>query len=247
MKNFITGISNFLKAFELIGRLKLWSYFIVPILLSFVVGGLFLYLSVHYSTTVGDHIAGIYPWERGKEAFTTISHWIGGFSLFAVSLVVYKHLIMALSSPFMGSATEKVEAHLLGKEIPTASVKQFMVLIIRSLRINFRNLGKELLYVIPLIFLSFIPVIGIVFAILIFLIQAYYAGFGNMDFTLERHYTYKESILYVKKHKGYAIGNGLVFLALLFIPILGFIIALPMGAVGGTLNVVDELKKQSNI
>ena len=82
MKNFITGISNFLKAFELIGRLKLWSYFIVPILLSFVVGGLFLYLSVHYSTTVGDHIAGIYPWERGKEAFTTISHWIGGFSLF---------------------------------------------------------------------------------------------------------------------------------------------------------------------
>ena len=68
-----------------------------------------------------------------------------------------------------------------------------------------------------------------------------------MDFTLERHYTYKESILYVKKHKGYAIGNGLVFLALLFIPILGFIIALPMGAVGGTLNVVDELKKQSNI
>ena len=55
----------------------------------------------------------------------------------------------------MGSATEKVEAHLLGKEIPTASVKQFMALIIRSLRINFRNLGKELLYVIPLIFLSF--------------------------------------------------------------------------------------------
>ena len=59
--------------------------------------------------------------------------------------------------------------------------------------------------------LSIIPVIGIFFyCIIISLCKHIYAGFGNMDYTLERHFKYKESIQFVKNNKGLAIGNGIV-------------------------------------
>ena len=119
--------------------------------------------------------------------------------------------------------------------------------LIRGIRINVRNLLKELLFMIPLLILSFIPLVGIVATVLIFLIQAYYAGFGNMDYTMERHFKYKESILFVKKNRGVAIGNGIVFVAMLFIPIIGFMITLPLSVVAASKETVKILKEKQLI
>ena len=68
-----------------------------------------------------------------------------------------------------------------------------------GIRINLRNLGKELLLTIPILIIGLIPVIGIISTVLLFLMQAYYAGFGNMDYTLERHFNYKQSIQFVRE------------------------------------------------
>ena len=100
---------------------------------------------------------------------------------------------------------------------------------------------------IPLIILSFIPVVGIIATILIFVIQAYYVGFGNMDYTMERHFGYKESIQFVRKHRGLAIGNGAVFVLMLFIPIIGFIITLPISVVAASTETVKILEEKKLI
>jgi CysZ protein len=76
-------------------------------------------------------------------------------------------------------------------------------------------------------------------------IQAYYAGFGTMDYTLERHYNYKNSIRFVQKHRGIAIGNGLGFMLLLLIPVIGIIIVFPLSVVAATKNTVAELHKNT--
>ena len=86
-----------------------------------------------------------------------------------------------------------------------------------------------------------IPVIGVFSTILLFLIQSYYAGFGNIDYTLERHFNYKESIDFVKNHRGLAIGNGIVFMLLLFVPVLGIILVLPFSVISATKVTVEEL------
>jgi CysZ protein len=74
------------------------------------------------------------------------------------------------------------------------------------------------------------------------MVQAYYAGFGNMDYTLERHYKYKDSLQFVRKHRGLAIGNGIVFILFLLIPVIGVILVLPLSVTAASTRTVQALK-----
>jgi len=105
-------------------------------------------------------------------------------------LIVYKHLVIILVSPFMSPLSQKIEEQLHGHQGHYEGFQMSRALkeLWRGLRMALRNIIRELLFVIPLFFLSFIPAIGVVTTVLIFLIQAFYAGFGNMDYTLERHF-----------------------------------------------------------
>jgi CysZ protein len=80
----------------------------------------------------------------------------------------------------------------------------------------------------------------------LFLVQAYYAGFGNMDYTLERHFKYRESVNFVGRHKGIAIGNGTVFLLFLLIPVVGVILVLPMSVTASSINTIKLLEAEKN-
>ena len=151
---------------------------------------------------------------------------------------------MALSAPFMSPVSEKIEAHLTGVEKHSHRNTSFKEQLWRGIRINIRNLGKELLFTIPLLLLKFIPVVNMFSIVALFLMQAYYAGFGNMDYTLERHFKYRESIKFVGKHKGIAIGNGIVFMLFLLIPVIGVVLVLPMSVTAASLKTVSLLKEQ---
>ncbi|WP_438426322.1 EI24 domain-containing protein [Aquimarina macrocephali] len=246
-KNIINGIKAYFGTFKLISKLGLWKFFAVPILISVITGLSFVALVYFFSDNLGALIARIWVWEWGSETFATISTYIGGLLILVIGLILYKHIVMALSAPFMSPVSEKVETHLLGETDHAHRDTSFNQQLSRGIRINVRNLFRELLFMIPLIILSFIPVIGIVATILIFLIQAYYVGFGNMDYTMERHFNYKESIQFVRKNRGTAIGNGIVFVLMLFIPIIGFIITLPISVVAASTETVKILKEKGLI
>jgi len=113
--------------------------------------------------------------------------------------------------------------------------------LLRGIKINGRNLVMELLLTIPILLLKFIPVVNIFSTILLFAVQAYYAGFGNMDYTLERHYQYKESLQFVRKHRGLAIGNGIVFILFLLVPVVGVILVLPLSVTAASTLTVEKL------
>ncbi|RZS99167.1 EI24 domain-containing protein [Aquimarina brevivitae] len=246
-KNIGKGIKAYFGAFGLLSKLKLWKYFGIPILISLLTGIFFFSMAYVFSDNLGAYIAKIWMWDWGSETFLVISNWIAGLFIIAIGLVLYKHIVLALSAPFMSPVSEKVEAHILGTKAPKSEHSSFGKLLIRGIRINGRNLLKELLFVIPLIFLSFIPVIGIVATILIFVIQAYYVGFGNMDYTMERFFKYKESVQFVRKHKGVAIGNGIIFILMLFIPVLGLIITLPIAVVAASTETVKLLQREGKL
>ncbi len=246
-KNIINGIKAYLGTFGLISKLGLWKYFAIPILISIVTGLTFITLAYFFADNLGGLIAKVWVWEWGSETFGTISNFIGGALILVLGLVLYKHIVMALSAPFMSPVSERVEAHLLGETTHEHRNTSFRQQLSRGIRINGRNLIRELLFMIPLIILSFIPVVGIIATILIFLIQAYYVGFGNMDYTMERHFGYKESIQFVRKHRGLAIGNGAIFVLMLFIPIIGFIITLPISVVAASTETVKILEEKKLI
>lgn len=247
IKNIINGIQAYSGALALISRLKLWKYFFIPMAISFITAVIIGLSAYGLSDNIGRFIAKIWIWDFGKDTFISISTFIGGIVVLAIGLILYKHIIMALSAPFMSPVSEKIETHLTGVETYSHRQTTFREQLWRGIRINMRNLGKELLITIPLLLLKFIPIVNIFSTILLFLVQAYYAGFGNMDYTLERHFKYRDSIQFVRKHRGIAIGNGIIFILFLLLPVIGVILVLPMSVTAASLKTVSLLKENQLI
>ena len=228
IKNIILGIKEYAGALELISKLKLWKYFFIPILISLATATFIGIEAYALSDNIGAYISKVWIWDWGKETFVAISNFIGALVVIVIGIIVYKHIVMALSAPFMSPVSEKIEKHFYGdvthKHRNTTNTQQ----LIRGIRINVRNLIKELLISLPILLLKFVPLVNIFSTILLFAVQAYYAGFGNMDYTLERHLDYKESVKFVSNNKGFAIGNGLIFMMFLLIPVIGIIVVLPL-------------------
>lgn len=245
IKNILKGIKGYSGTFELISKLKLWKYFFIPIGISIVTATLVGLLAYSLSDNIGSFLSRIWIWETGKETFTTFTNVIGSVLILAIGLVLYKHIIMALSAPFMSPVSEKIEAHLTGKENHNHRDTSFKDQLWRGIRINVRNLIKELLFTVLILLISLIPFVGILSTILLFLTQAFYAGFGNMDYTLERHFKYTESIQFVKKNRGIAIGNGIIFMLFLLLPVVGIILVLPLSVTAASMNTVELLKTES--
>ena len=247
IKQIISGIKAYFGVYSLISKLKLWKYFAIPMLISFLTAVL-IFISVYgLSDNVGNFISKIWVWEWGKETFTSISNIIGGLIVLVIGLILFKHIIMALSAPFMSPVSEKIEIHLTGRPPQTNRDTTFFEQLWRGIRINGRNLIMELLLTIPLFILKFIPVVNIFSTALLFVVQAYYAGFGNMDYTLERHFNYSQSLNFVRKNRGLAVGNGIVFILFLLIPIIGVILVLPLSVTAATLKTVEALQLTKNL
>lgn len=249
LKNIIKGLKAYADGFALIGKLKLWQFFLVPMAISVVIAGLVGLAAYGLSDNLANLIDRLWIWEWGKETFHTIAEWISGLSILLLGFILYKHLVMALSAPFMSPVSERIEKHFYPharnhmQHRDTTNMEQLW----RGLRINLRNILYEFSITIPLLLLSFIPVVGIVFTITAFIVQAYYAGFGNIDYTLERHFTYRDSVNFVKRNRGIAIGIGIVFMAMLFIPVLGVILVLPFSVTAATRVTLEEMITEENV
>ncbi|PQB05539.1 EI24 domain-containing protein [Aureitalea marina] len=240
----LDGIKAYGVSFRLLGELGLWRYFFVPMGISLFIAANIILATWGWSDNLGEWIAGIWVWDWGKVTFAVISEILGGVIIFILGLIVYKHLVMALSAPFMSPVSEAIEKHLNG-EVGGKLHKRFFPQLRRGIQINIRNLFMELLLSIPVLLLGFVPIIGVASTVLLFLLQSYYAGFGNMDYTLERHMSVKESIQFVKARRGLAIGNGVPFMLLLLIPIVGVILVLPLSVTASSYLTVQELTKET--
>ncbi|NRA93733.1 MAG: EI24 domain-containing protein [Psychroserpens sp.] len=244
VKNIIKGIQAYSGSLSLISKLKLWKFFLIPIIISVVTATIIGVSAYGFSDNIGRFISKVWVWEWGKETFTSISTFIGGIAVLAIGLILYKHIIMALSAPFMTPVSERIEAHLTGKTVQYHRNTKFSEQLWRGIRIGLRNIVRELLISIPILLLKFIPVVNIFSTGLLFLLQSYYAGFGNMDYTLERYLNFGESVQFVRKNRGIAIGNGIVFILCLLVPVIGVILVLPMSVTAASVETVKLLQDE---
>lgn len=247
IKHILSGIKAYFGTFKIISQLGLWRYFWIPILISVIIAVIIFTSAYGLSDNIGGFLSQWWTWDWGKQTANLISEIFGGLLIIVFGFMLYKHIVMALSAPFMSPVSEKIEAHLLGKEDVNHRDTTFTQQLWRGIRINLRNLMMEILLTIPILLIGLIPVIGLVSTVLIFLIQAYYAGFGNMDYTLERHFKYAESLNFVRKNKGIAIGNGIVFMLFLFIPVIGVILVLPLSVTAATIRTVELITLEKEI
>jgi CysZ protein len=231
MINFSKGFLDFVGAISKIGKYNLWSYVIITSLASAVIGFLLFGSIYTFGDEIGNFLISLYPFEWGATFVTKIADWFSRIFLWTLSFFIFKYIIIIVLSPVMSLISGKIEKQLTGG---ISSRFTLIKELVRGLRFNLRNLFKELVFMILLFILSFVPVIGFLSPILLFLIQAYYAGLGVMDYYLERHYTISESIAVGKQNRFYLTGLGSGFMLTILIPFLGIMFAPILGTIAAT-------------
>ena len=239
---FIQGFTAYFDAIRLTSRYNLWGYVLAPGLVSLLLGVAIFYSAWTTSDDIAQWLIDFYPFDWGKGALEAMMQIFGGIFVLAIGLLAFKHLVLALSSPFMSFLSEKIEKHLRGQsEQVLFSVSKAFRDLARGLRLALRNLTRELFFTLLLFLLGIlIPFLSPLIAIAVLSVQAYYAGFGNLDFTLERHRDVRGSITFARTHRGLCLGNGAAFLVLLF-SIVGFLFALPLGTIAATKEAIKRL------
>ena len=238
------GIQAYFGAFQLISKLKLWKYFAIPMLVSLGLAILIFVTSYGLSDNLGAYFNSIWPFEFGKEFFSSVSDIMAGTILITLGFLTFKYLVLAVSAPFMGPISKKIEDALTDGTM-TSTESSWWKLLMRGTRISLRNIIREFILTIPILMLGAIPIIGLLSPILLFLMQSYFAGFGNMDYTLERHFNYKESIRFVKRNRGLATGNGIIFMLFLLIPFVGVILVLPLSVTAATEITIRRIQEEN--
>lgn len=239
LKGIIAGFGSYFSVLSFINKHRLYSYFLISGIISLCLGGLIFTTSYLLSDDLGAILFKLYPFERWSDYVLKILNFTAGGMVAVLGLVLYKYLLLICVSPFMGPLSAKVEQILTGKSTEIKfSLKQTSYEIIRGARIALRNVLRELGLTILLLILGLIPIFTVFVTPFIFLIQSYYAGFGNLDYYLERRANIKQSVVYVKNHRGMAIGNGAGFLLLLLIPIIGLFLAPVMSTIAATKSAI---------
>lgn len=246
IKDLMKGALSYLKAFSIISENRLWGYFIAPFLICLVLASLILGSAWSMSDDIGSWLVAFYPFDWGRSVLEKIFSIFGGGAILILGFIIFKQLVIALSSPFMSPLSELVEKRLSGDAHSRPfELKRFIGDLIRGLRIALRNIIRELSLTLLLLILGLIPVLTPFTTILIFVVQAYYAGFGNFDFMMERHFNVSKSVRFIRRNRWLTIGNGIVFVGLLLTGI-GFLFALPLGTVAAVYSGIDRVNPQQS-
>lgn len=153
--------------------------------------------------------------------------------LFLFYFALFKYIILIIGSPLFAYLSEKTEAIIDGKE-HSFNWKDLRKDAWRSIKLALRNAGWQSFYLVALIFLTLVPLVGWITPVIALFIECYYFGFSMLDYSFARNeFTPAQSISFTSRHKGLAIGNGLIF----YIMHIAIILAPAYAIIAGTLSV----------
>ncbi len=148
----------------------------------------------------------------------------------------FKYLFLIIGSPLFAYLSEKTEAIMEERDFPF-NFQQLLKDIARGIKLAFRNALWQTVYTLSILILSFIPLIGWFTPLIALIIECYYLGFAMLDYSCERNkLSASQSIDFIGRHKGLAIGNGIVFFLMHSVIIVGWILAPSYAVVAATIS-----------
>lgn len=153
---------------------------------------------------------------------------------------LFKYLFLIIGSPVFAYLSERTEAIIEGRDFPF-SFSQFVNDVFRGILLALRNTLWQSVFTVSILILSFFPVVGWVTPLIMLFVECYYYGFSMLDYSCERHkLSPSESIEYITRHKGLAIGNGMMFFMMHLIPFAGWMLAPAYAVVAATLSMYHQ-------
>ena len=217
-------------------------------MLLFIAGMYFFVISANDAASYLSDLIGIDRWlQRQQSGLLSCLAMMGGIMVRLILVLFYfslfKYLFLIVGSPLFAYLSEKTEALLEGKDSPF-SIVQLLKDIARGIKLSFRNALWQTVYTISILILSFIPIVGWVTPVIFLFVECYYYGFSMLDYSCERHkLSPAESVNFIGKHRGFALGNGLLFLMMHIIPVLGWVLAPAYAVVAATLSLYYQQKE----
>lgn len=245
LKEIIIAMQAYSQTHRFIIKHRLWKWILIPGLIYTILFCAGIYLFVVSSSSAIDFMlqrSGVGEWmEKMQNSWLSFLLIFGQIILNLVLLLFYfslfKFLFLIIGSPLFAYLSEKTESIIEGKEYPF-NFNQLMKDIVRGIRLALRNLLWQTVYTVSILILSFIPVVGWITPLLALLIECYYLGFSMLDYSCERNkLSTSQSISFIGRHKGLAIGNGMVFYLMHFIPILGWLFAPSYAVIAATISL----------
>ena len=245
LKEIIIAIQAYFKAHQFIVKHKLWKWIIVPGLLYSILFCAGIYFFWQSSGDVIDYFFSITGLKtlmvKEQETWLRFLFIFGQLILQLILLLFYfswfKYLFLIIGAPIFAYISEKTEAIIEGTDYPF-NLTQFIKDVVRGVGIAVRNTLWQTVYMISIFILAFIPLIGWATPVLILFIECYYFGFSMLDYSSERHkLSASQSIEFIGDHKGLAIGNGMVFYLMHWLPVIGWILAPTYAVIAATLSL----------
>jgi CysZ protein len=251
LEEIIIAVSGYFKAHRFIVKNKLWKWIFIPGIIYailFAIGIYFFWQSSSYLVDLLLSKSGLKNWlQKENEGWLNFIFIFGQIVLQLILMLFYfswfKYLFLIVGSPVFAYLSEKTEAIILKKDYPF-SLKRFLSDVIRGIRIALRNTLWQTVYTVFILFLALIPILGWLTPLLALFIECYYFGFSMLDYTNERkQLSASESIDMINRHKGLAIGNGMVFYLMHALPFVGWVFAPGYAVVAATLSLQKEENK----
>ena len=248
LKEIVIAIQSYFRAHQFIIKHRLWKWILIPGILYTILFCFSIYFFGKSATAVIDYLmvqTGLQHWADSMK-----SSWLGflftfaGIILWLLLMLLYfslfKYLFLIIGSPLFAYLSEKTESIIDGKEF-AFSWKQLAKDMVRGIRLAIRNSLWQTVYVVSLLILSFVPLAGWITPMITLFVECYYYGFSMLDYSCERHkLSASKSIEYIGKHKGLAIGNGMVFYLMHLVPFVGWVLAPAYAVVAATISLYHQ-------
>jgi CysZ protein len=241
LKEIVIAIQSWGEAHRFIQKNRLLKWIIIPGIIYtalFILGMFFFWRSSDGVWSWVSNQLGIENWlQKERSPWLSFLFVMMGVMLRITSVLFYfsffKYLILIIGSPVFAYLSEKTEAIIEGKE-HSFNWPDLKKDCIRSIKLALRNCGWQSVYLVALILLSLVPVIGWITPVIALLMECYYFGFSMLDYSFARvNLTPAQSIEFTGRHKGLAIGNGLLF----YLMHVAIVLAPAYAIIAGTLSV----------
>lgn len=232
ISDFYQGVHGALAGFGLIRQRGIKRYVVVPLLINIALFGLALwYIYMQADKGIAVAVEWLPDW---LDWLSWILWALLALLLMMVAFFSFTLVANFIGSPFNGRLAEKVEQRLIGYAPPSSGQVYTTAGVKNAVRSELGKLWYLASRSLPLLVVSFIPVINVFAPLLWFLFGAWMLALEYLDYPMGNHgILFEEQRRKLRQRPMLALGFGMTVVALTFIPILNFL-AMPVAVAGAT-------------
>ncbi|MFI5133587.1 MAG: EI24 domain-containing protein [Chitinophagales bacterium] len=219
LKEIVISIQSFSEAHRFIEKNKLLKWIIIPGIIYtilFITGMYFFIQSSNDAVSWLSSQLRIEGWlQQERSAWLSYFFVMAGIMLRLILFLFYfslfKYLVLIIGSPVFAYLSEKTESIIEGKDYSFNWI-ELRKDAYRGIKLALRNAVWQTVYTFLLLLLSLFPLIGWITPVIALFIECYYYGFSMFDYSFARNkFSPSQSIQFIGRHRGLAVGNGLLF------------------------------------